>query len=166
MDKETLKTHNKINVGGSSTIGGRIKIENFLLISKGNVYSEDENDLSIKSEEEKKSHPLSRKQKISNIPFRKNTSLADTISGIGEEYSDLLHSAGISDINQFLSADVKLLYSKLIALNREQQIVRRLPSPQALSRWQDEARRISRKRARRFLERQMSKRRNNTESNL
>ncbi|MEN6478111.1 MAG: DUF4332 domain-containing protein [Anaerolineales bacterium] len=53
------------------------------------------------------------------------------IKGIGEEYSDLLEEAGVDTVPELAQRRPDSLYAKLVEINAEQRLVRRLP-PQVL----------------------------------
>lgn len=61
------------------------------------------------------------------------------ISGVGEEYADLLEEAGVDTIVELSRRNPANLRIKLEAINEEQGLVRRLPSEDRLAAWIKEA---------------------------
>ncbi len=53
------------------------------------------------------------------------------IKGIGEEYSDLLEEAGVDTVPELAQRRADNLYAKMVEINAEKKLVRRLP-PQTL----------------------------------
>ena len=65
------------------------------------------------------------------------------VRGIGEEYAELLFRAGIGSINDLSKRKPDRLYDQLIDINRQEYIVRRLPSQTQVGGWIDDARKTS-----------------------
>jgi predicted flap endonuclease-1-like 5' DNA nuclease len=61
------------------------------------------------------------------------------IRGVAEEYSDLLEEAGVDSCPELAQRRPDNLYAKLVAVNQEQQLVRRLPTPAQVASWIDQA---------------------------
>ncbi|GAB4539337.1 MAG: hypothetical protein Kow0063_28070 [Anaerolineae bacterium] len=66
------------------------------------------------------------------------------IKGVGEEYADLLEEAGVDTVPELAQRNADNLYEKLLAVNQEKNLVRRLPSQAAVSDWIEQARRLPR----------------------
>jgi len=57
------------------------------------------------------------------------------IKGIAEEYSDLLEEAGVDTCPELAQRRADNLFEKLVAVNREMQLVRRLPTQSQVANW-------------------------------
>lgn len=57
------------------------------------------------------------------------------VSGIGEEYSDLLEKAGVDTVKELAYRNPENLYEKLIEVNDEKNLVRRPPSQTEVTHW-------------------------------
>lgn len=57
------------------------------------------------------------------------------ISGIGNEYSNLLEQAGVSSIQQLALQSAESLYNELILINKNKKLVKRNPSVLMLKEW-------------------------------
>jgi predicted flap endonuclease-1-like 5' DNA nuclease len=66
------------------------------------------------------------------------------IKGIGEEYADLLEAAGVDTVPELAQRNPDSLYEKLLALNQEKRLVRRLPPLSAVSSWIEQAKTLPR----------------------
>jgi predicted flap endonuclease-1-like 5' DNA nuclease len=66
------------------------------------------------------------------------------IKGVGEEYSDLLEEAGVDTVPELAQRNAEHLYQKLVAVNREKKLVRRLPTQAQVSDWIEQAKRLPR----------------------
>ena len=66
------------------------------------------------------------------------------IKGVGEEYGDLLEAAGVDTVPELAQRNAENLYQKLIAVNQEKELVRRLPSQSQVSDWVVQAKRLPR----------------------
>ena len=62
------------------------------------------------------------------------------IPGVTEEYSDLLGEAGVVNIYTLSQSDPKKIHEKVILINKEKKLVRRLPSLSKITSWVDQAR--------------------------
>ena len=67
------------------------------------------------------------------------------IKGIGQEYTDLLEAAGIGSVKQLGCLLSSSLFSKLLAVNREAYLVRRMPSEGMVVTWVSQARELEQK---------------------
>jgi len=107
----------------------------------GAVYQEKLNQIGIRSIEAlleagktpKGRAELAEKSGISGKLILEWVNLADLfrIKGIGEEYSDLLEEAGVDTVPELAQRRPDNLYAKLVEVNAEKKLVRRLP-PQVL----------------------------------
>lgn len=66
------------------------------------------------------------------------------IKGIGEEYSDLLEEAGVDTVPELAQRRADSLYAKLIEINAEQKLVRRLPPKVLVEDWIAQAKELPR----------------------
>jgi predicted flap endonuclease-1-like 5' DNA nuclease len=66
------------------------------------------------------------------------------IKGVAEEYSDLLEEAGVDSVPELAQRRADNLFEKLVALNQEKQLVRRLPTPAQVAKWIELARTLPR----------------------
>lgn len=66
------------------------------------------------------------------------------IKGIGEEYSDLLEAAGVDTVPELAQRNPENLYQALVDVNRQKNLVRRLPSPEQVRAWVEQAKRLPR----------------------
>ncbi len=64
------------------------------------------------------------------------------IRGIGEEYSDLLEEAGVDTVKELRQRVPENLYEKLVKINRDQSLVRRLPSLKQVNSWVQQAKKL------------------------
>jgi len=67
------------------------------------------------------------------------------IKGIGEEYSDLLEAAGVDTVVELANRNAANLVAKLEAVNKEKELVRRLPTLSMVTTWIDMAKCLPRK---------------------
>ncbi len=67
------------------------------------------------------------------------------ISGVGEEYSDLLEEAGVDTVPELARRNPENLHLKLSEVNAEKNLVRRLPSLSDVERWVETAKTLPRK---------------------
>jgi predicted flap endonuclease-1-like 5' DNA nuclease len=61
------------------------------------------------------------------------------ISGVAEEYADLLEEAGVDTVKELKHRVPENLHSKLVEVNEEKNLVRRLPSPEDVADWVEQA---------------------------
>ena len=61
------------------------------------------------------------------------------VKGIGEEYSDLLESAGVDTIKALRNRNPANLLAKMVEVNKKRKLVRRLPTEAMVARWVEEA---------------------------
>lgn len=66
------------------------------------------------------------------------------ISGVGEEYAQLLEEAGVDTVVELSHRNPANLRVKLEAINEEKGLVRRLPSEERLGEWIAEAQKLPR----------------------
>ena len=57
------------------------------------------------------------------------------VSGIGEEFSDLLAQAGVDTVNELKFRNPEHLYNSLLEINEEKNLVRRVPSQDDVTAW-------------------------------
>jgi predicted flap endonuclease-1-like 5' DNA nuclease len=61
------------------------------------------------------------------------------ITGVGEEYSDLLENAGVDTVKELATRRPDNLHAKLMEVNADKKLVRRPPSLAAVTAWVAEA---------------------------
>lgn len=66
------------------------------------------------------------------------------VKGVGEEYSDLLEKAGVDTVVELARRDPDNLYNKIVQVNAEKELVRRLPTRDMVAGWVQEARGLDR----------------------
>lgn len=66
------------------------------------------------------------------------------ISGIGEEYADLLVAAGVDTVAELAQRTPENLSQKLESTNEEKKLVRRLPTAAQVAAWVDQAKELPR----------------------
>lgn len=67
------------------------------------------------------------------------------IKGLGQEYTDLLEAAGIHSVMQLRCLLPSSLFSKLLTVNREEYLVRRMPSETMVVKWVSQAKELEQK---------------------
>ena len=67
------------------------------------------------------------------------------IKGIGEEYSDLLESAGVDSVVELAQRNAENLYPRLQAANRDRKLVRRMPGKGQVANWITQAKKLPRR---------------------
>jgi predicted flap endonuclease-1-like 5' DNA nuclease len=66
------------------------------------------------------------------------------IKGVGEEYSDLLEEAGVDTVPELAQRNAGNLYAKLVEVNGEKKLVRRLPTQAQVADWIEQAKGLPR----------------------
>ena len=66
------------------------------------------------------------------------------IKGIGEEYSDLLESAGVDTVPELAQRRADNLFEKMKSVNAEKKLVRRLPTLAQVGDWVEQAKGLER----------------------
>jgi predicted flap endonuclease-1-like 5' DNA nuclease len=66
------------------------------------------------------------------------------ITGIGEEYADLLEAAGVDTVPELAQRNAENLFQKLRAVNEEKKLVRRLPTQAQVRDWVEGAKQLPR----------------------
>jgi predicted flap endonuclease-1-like 5' DNA nuclease len=64
------------------------------------------------------------------------------ISGIGEEYSDLLEESGVDTVVELRNRNPANLHARLIETNAKRKLVRRVPSLREVTSWIDYAKKL------------------------
>lgn len=65
------------------------------------------------------------------------------IKGVGNEYSDLLEAAGVDTVGELAKRNVANLYEKIVEVNKEENLVRRLPAFVQVEGWVRGAKKLS-----------------------
>lgn len=73
---------------------------------------------------------IAEKTEITEKLILKWTNHADLmrINGVGPEFSELLEAAGVDTVKELRNRNAENLYAKLVEVNEEKKLVRRLPS--------------------------------------
>ncbi len=66
------------------------------------------------------------------------------IKGVGPEYADLLEAAGVDTVPELAQRNPENLYQKLITVNAEKKLVRRLPTLDMVKDWVAQAKALPR----------------------
>jgi len=66
------------------------------------------------------------------------------VRGVGEEYADLLEAAGVDTVPELAQRNAENLYRKLVAVNQEKKLVRKLPTQGQVSGWIEQAKQLPR----------------------
>jgi predicted flap endonuclease-1-like 5' DNA nuclease len=66
------------------------------------------------------------------------------IKGVGSEYSELLECAGVDSVPELAQRNPEHLYEKLVELNNEKKLVRRLPLKAQVMNWVTQAKHLPR----------------------
>jgi predicted flap endonuclease-1-like 5' DNA nuclease len=66
------------------------------------------------------------------------------IKGVFEEYADLLEEAGVDTVPELAQRNAQNLYAKLVEVNKEKELVRRLPAQSQVSNWIEQAKALPR----------------------
>lgn len=66
------------------------------------------------------------------------------IKGVGEEYADLLEAAGVDTVPELAQRNPANLYQKLVEVNQEKKLVRRLPTEDQVRDWVAQAAQLPR----------------------
>lgn len=67
------------------------------------------------------------------------------IKGVGSEYADLLEAAGVDTVVELARRNPESLHAKLIEVNREKNLVRRVPALSQVRNWIEQAKTMPRK---------------------
>lgn len=66
------------------------------------------------------------------------------IKGVQQEYADLLEEAGVDTVPELAKRNPENLYEKLMAVNREKNLVRQLPTEARVADWVEQAKKMPR----------------------
>jgi PAS domain S-box-containing protein len=115
----------------------------------GSVYAQKLLQIGIKTTEELLEQGKSRKGRedlvektgISSLLVLKWVNMADLmrISGVGEEYSELLERAGVDTVKELRTRNPKNLHAAMVQANETHKLVRRLPNLSEVESWVKEA---------------------------
>lgn len=89
---------------------------------------------------------LAEKSGISDKLVLKWANRADLfrVKGIGEEYGDLLEIAGVDTVPELAQRNAENLYNKMVEINKERELVRRLPAQGQVAEWIEQAKKLPR----------------------
>lgn len=65
------------------------------------------------------------------------------IKGVGEEYSDLLEASGVDTIKELRRRNAANLLTTMVEINKNKNLVRRLPTETMVQRWVDSAKELA-----------------------
>jgi predicted flap endonuclease-1-like 5' DNA nuclease len=71
-----------------------------------------------------------------------NTADRMRIKGIGSEYADLLQAAGVDTVKELKYRNPQRLVEHMAEINAKRKLARVMPSPRAVERWVEQAKRI------------------------
>jgi predicted flap endonuclease-1-like 5' DNA nuclease len=66
------------------------------------------------------------------------------VNGVGQEFADLLEAAGVDTVPELARRSPLNLYERMIDINKEKKLIRRLPSPKQVEDWIKEAKKLPR----------------------
>ena len=66
------------------------------------------------------------------------------ISGVGEEYSDLLEEAGVDTVPELAQRKPENLHAKMDEINEKKKLVRQMPSVDTVTDWVSQAKKLER----------------------
>jgi len=66
------------------------------------------------------------------------------LKGVGEEFSDLLESAGVDTVPELAQRNAENLHARLTAVNAEKKLTRRVPTVEQLESWITQAKTMPR----------------------
>ncbi|MCR4396094.1 MAG: DUF4332 domain-containing protein [Candidatus Saccharicenans sp.] len=89
---------------------------------------------------------LAEKAGLSEAQILKWVNRADLmrIRGIGEEYGDLLEMAGVDTVVELAQRNASNLHQKLLEINEEKKLVRRVPALKMVRYWIERAKKLPR----------------------
>ena len=84
---------------------------------------------------------LAEKTGLSEGQILKWTNMADLmrISGVGEEYSELLEAAGVDTVKELRNRNAENLAAKMAEVNEEKKLTRAVPSTSQVEKWVEQA---------------------------
>jgi predicted flap endonuclease-1-like 5' DNA nuclease len=89
---------------------------------------------------------IAKKSGITETLILEWVNLADLfrIKGVGEEYSDLLEEAGVDTVVELAQRNSTYLYEKVVEVNRQKKLVRKLPTQEQVDDWVKQAKKLPR----------------------
>jgi len=66
------------------------------------------------------------------------------VSGIGEEYSDLLEQVGVDTVPELAQRNAENLHKKMVEVNESKKVVRKIPTQDQIQGWIDSAKHLPR----------------------
>ncbi len=84
---------------------------------------------------------MAEKTGLSEGQLLKWANMADLmrISGVGEEYSELLEAAGVDTVKELRNRNAENLAAKMKEVNEEKKLTRTVPSESQVEKWVDQA---------------------------
>ena len=67
------------------------------------------------------------------------------INGVGEEYADLMEEAGVDTVPELAQRNPENLYQKIVEVNKDKELVRKLPGKDQVKDWVEQAKALPRK---------------------
>lgn len=89
---------------------------------------------------------LAEKTEISPKRILRFANMSDLyrIKGIGSEFSELLEASNVNTVPQLATRNAKNLHKRMLAVNEEKKLTRRVPSENELGKWIEEAKTLPR----------------------
>ncbi|NDW12584.1 DUF4332 domain-containing protein [Bacteroides sp. 214] len=90
---------------------------------------------------------LAEETGVSEKQILKFANMADLfrITGVGQEFSELLEAAGVDTVPELAMRNAENLTTKMEEVNNEKKLTRRTPSLKEVQKWVEEAKELSRK---------------------
>jgi predicted flap endonuclease-1-like 5' DNA nuclease len=87
---------------------------------------------------------LAEETGLSETLILKWTNMADLmrISGVGEEYSELLEAAGVDTVKELKHRNADNLAAKMAEINDQKKLTRQVPSASQVTKWVDQAKEL------------------------
>ena len=84
---------------------------------------------------------VAAKSGVEESTILKWTNMADLmrISGVGEEYSELLEAAGVDTVKELKMRNAANLYERMAEVNATKKLVRQLPAESKVKNWVEQA---------------------------
>ena len=84
---------------------------------------------------------LAEKTGVGESQILKWTNMADLmrISGVGEEFSELLEAAGVDTVKELRNRNAENLAAKMAEVNEEKKLTRAVPSASQVEKWVEQA---------------------------
>ncbi len=64
------------------------------------------------------------------------------VKGVGADYANLLEAAGVDTIKELATRNPSNLYQRLVSINMDKRLVRKLPFPSQVENWIEQAKQL------------------------